>query len=115
MIAAIQLAVDALLQERCRALGLSRVDVVRGAGFNNVAKGLRRLEELCAGGLKTTGSLIHCLPAALELRTGVIAAGDVACWDKSGRHILVVTLTGFDPKETWTFHIGLGRAATSPV
>ena len=61
------LAIETLITERCKALGLSRPDLVRLAGFKNVAKGLRRLDALCAGEMKATGSLMAGLPAALEL------------------------------------------------
>src|ERR1700719_3230218 len=66
------LAIEALILDRSKALGLSRPDLVRRAGFKNVAKGLRRLDELCTGELKATASLIVGLPAALELPTEVI-------------------------------------------
>jgi hypothetical protein len=36
-------------------------------------RGLRRLDELCAGELKATTSLIAGLPAALELPPSVVA------------------------------------------
>ena len=68
-----QLAIVALILERSAALGLSRAHLVRRAGFKNVAKGLRRLDQLCAGELKATVSLIAGLPAALELPLEVIA------------------------------------------
>jgi hypothetical protein len=63
------LAIEALILDRSKALGLSRADLVRRAGYRNVAKGLRRLAELCAGEMKATASLIVGLPAALELPT----------------------------------------------
>jgi hypothetical protein len=66
------LAIEVLILNRCKTLGLSRSDLVRRAGFKNVAKGLRRLDELCAGELKTTVSLIVGLPVALQLPTDVI-------------------------------------------
>ena len=69
----IQLAIEALILERSAALKLRRSDLVRRAGFKNVAKGLRRLDELCAGKLKSTASLIAGLPAALELPPEVVA------------------------------------------
>jgi len=47
-------------------------DLVGRAGFSSVAKGLRRLDALCSGKLKTTASLIAGLPAALELPIEVI-------------------------------------------
>ena len=53
-----ELAIAALILERSHALALTRSGLVRRAGFKNVAKGLRRLDELCAGELKSTASLI---------------------------------------------------------
>src|SRR5271165_3273524 len=70
---AIQLPIEALILARCAALKLRRPDLVRRAGYKNVAKGLRRLDVLCAGELKATTFLIAGLPAALELPTGVVA------------------------------------------
>jgi hypothetical protein len=67
-----QLTIETLIVDRCHALGLSRADVVRRAGFKNAPKGLRRFDELCAGQLKATASLIAGLPAALELPTKVV-------------------------------------------
>ncbi len=69
----IKLAIETLVLERSAALRLSRPELVRRAGFRNVAKGLRRLDELCAGELKSTASLIAGFPAALELPPEVIA------------------------------------------
>ena len=74
----IQLAIAALIVERSQALKLSRSDLVRRAGFKNVAKGLRRLDELCAGEVKSTTSLIAGLPAALEVppeAVGMLSGG----------------------------------------
>jgi hypothetical protein len=67
------LPIEALILNRCKLLALSRSDLVRRAGFKNVAKGLRRLEELFAGELMTTASLVAGLPLALELPTDVVA------------------------------------------
>ena len=61
------LAIQALILDRCRALGLSRSELVRRAGFKNVAKGIRRLDELCGGELQKTEWLMKGLPSALEL------------------------------------------------
>ena len=69
----IQLAIEALILERSAALKLRRSELVRRTGFKNVAKGLRRLDQLCAGELKSTASLIAGLPAALELPPEVVA------------------------------------------
>ena len=67
MTQATELTIAGLILERSQALALTRSDLVRRAGFKNVAKGLRRLDELCAGDLKSTASLIAGLPAALEV------------------------------------------------
>jgi hypothetical protein len=50
-----------------RELGLCRADLVRRASYKNIAKGLRRLDELCAGELDKTKALIRALPAALDV------------------------------------------------
>ena len=62
-----QLAIETLIVERCAVLKLRRSELVRRAGFKNVTKGLRRLDQLLGGYLKPTASLIAGLPAALEL------------------------------------------------
>ena len=40
-----------LIEDRRRLLGLTRQDVVRRAGYRNISKGCRRLDELLAGGI----------------------------------------------------------------
>jgi hypothetical protein len=69
-----QFAIAAVIQNRCAALRLGRSDLVRRAGYKNIAKGIRRLDALCAGDLNTTASLIAGLPAALELPPEEVAA-----------------------------------------
>jgi hypothetical protein len=61
------LPIQALLEQRCRELDLSRHDVVRRAGFVNLAKGHRRLDELLAGDLHHSRGLIERLPVALDV------------------------------------------------
>jgi hypothetical protein len=53
-------------------LDLSRPDLIRRAGYKNIAKGLRRLDELLAGDLNKTGGLIRALPAALDVPPEVV-------------------------------------------
>jgi hypothetical protein len=64
--------IEVLIHDRIATLKLDRSDLVRRAGFKNVAKGLRRLDQLCSGELKATRALIAGLPAALELPPEVI-------------------------------------------
>jgi hypothetical protein len=60
--------VDSGVPHRSRVLDLSRPDLMRRAGYKNIAKGLRRLDELLAGDLDKTRGLIRALPAALDVR-----------------------------------------------
>ena len=53
-------------------LDLSRPDLMRRAGYKNIAKGLRRLDELLAGDLDKTRNLIRALPAALDVPPEVV-------------------------------------------
>jgi len=61
------LAIASLIAGRLRELGLRPADLVRQASYKNIAKGLRRLDELLAGELDKTTDLICALPAALDL------------------------------------------------
>jgi len=64
--------ITALIEDRCRALGLTRQDVVRRAGYVNLSKGVRRLDALLAGDLHTTRGLIDRLPVALDVPVEVV-------------------------------------------
>ena len=66
------LAIESLIVDRSRVLDLSRPDLMRRAGYKNIAKGLRRLDELLAGDLNKTGGLIRALPAALDVPPEVV-------------------------------------------
>jgi hypothetical protein len=67
------LAIESLVVDRSTVLGLSRLDLVRRAGYKNIAKGLRRLDELLAGDLDKTRDLIRALPAALDVPPELVA------------------------------------------
>ena len=66
------LAIKSLIVDRSRVLDLSRPDLMRRAGYKNIAKGLRRLDELLAGELDKTRDLIRALPAALDVPPEVV-------------------------------------------
>jgi hypothetical protein len=67
-----QLAIAALVRDRCRELGLSSPELVRHCGYQNVSKGLRRLEQLYKGNFKSSVALVRSLPAALKLPVEVV-------------------------------------------
>jgi hypothetical protein len=66
------LAIAALIESRSRDLALSRAELVRRAGFKNIAKGMRRLDSLLAGDLETTRELIHGLATALGVPKSMV-------------------------------------------
>jgi hypothetical protein len=66
------LAIEVLVRRRCDDLGLTQPELIRRCGYQNVPKGLRRLEQLRSGDFKKGGGLIDKLPAALEVPVDVI-------------------------------------------
>ena len=66
------LPIGLLIINRLRVLDLPRGHFLRRAGYKNVAKGLRRLDELLAGELVRTRDLIRTLPAALDVPPEVV-------------------------------------------
>jgi hypothetical protein len=65
-------AIEVLLRRRCNDLGLTQPELIRRCGYQNVSKGLRRLEQLCSGDFKKSAGLIDKLPAALDVPDEVI-------------------------------------------
>ena len=61
--------IEVLILNRIATPKLGRADLIRRAGLKNVAKGLRRLDQLCSGDLTATTSLIAGLPAAFGTST----------------------------------------------
>ena len=66
------LAIEALVRRRCDELGLTQPELIRRCGYQNVSKGLRRLEQLYSGDFKKSAGLIDKLPTALEVPVDVI-------------------------------------------
>ncbi len=61
------LPIGLLVESRAKTLGLRSSDVVRRAGYANVAKGLRRLSSLQEGNVSGNQGLIVGLSAALQV------------------------------------------------
>src|SRR6266487_2549140 len=59
--------IKTLIENRSRDLGLSRQDIVQRAGYRNIAKGCRRLDELLTGDVHAARGLIDRLPPALDV------------------------------------------------
>jgi hypothetical protein len=66
------LAIQSLIDGRCRELGVSRSELVGRCGYKNISKGIRRLDELYAGSLQRTAHLLAGLANALRLSPNVV-------------------------------------------
>jgi hypothetical protein len=66
------LAIRNLIEARSRELGLGQAELVRRCGYKNISKGIRRLDQLCAGNLQKATSLTAGLPLALELSPEIV-------------------------------------------
>jgi hypothetical protein len=60
------LAIATLIRSRMTELGLSRGEFAKRLGYKNVAKGIRRIDALCAGDLEGTKQFLDVLPQSLE-------------------------------------------------
>lgn len=67
-------AIAALIGTRAKVLGLSKADVVKRCGYQNVAKGVRRLDELCGGEFGHCQLLLDGLADALKVDPSVVQA-----------------------------------------
>jgi hypothetical protein len=66
------LPIDELISSRCNELDIGPVELIRRCGYKNLAKGLRRLEDLRRGEFERTKGLISGLPQALQLPAEVV-------------------------------------------
>jgi len=60
------LAIATLIRSRMTELGLSRGEFAKRLGYKNVAKGIRRIDALCAGDLEGTKQFLDVLPQSLK-------------------------------------------------
>jgi len=59
--------ITSLVSSRCEELDLKPVELVRRCGYQNISKGLRRLEQLYSANFRSSRALIHALPSALDV------------------------------------------------
>jgi hypothetical protein len=60
-------AIETFISNCCSELVLRHSDLIRGAGYKDVSKGMRRLEQLYAGDVSKGQTLIRALPAVLAV------------------------------------------------
>jgi transcriptional regulator with XRE-family HTH domain len=66
------LAIEALVRRRCNELGLTQPELIRRCRYQNVSKGLRRLEQLYSGDFKKSAGLIDKLAVAVNVPVDTI-------------------------------------------
>jgi hypothetical protein len=64
------LPIGLLISARQRELGITTAEIARRVGYRNVGKGVRRINELCAGDFRAAQFIVAGLPRALELPEG---------------------------------------------
>ena len=72
MTAICETAISSLIGARLRELHITKVELVRHCGYRNVAKGIRRLDELCSGNFSRANTLLTKLPDALWVEACVV-------------------------------------------
>lgn len=78
-------AISFLINTRSHTLGISRSELATRCGFKNIVKGLRRLDQVCAGDFARIDNLLSNLPDALSLEPHVVQAAIVATRQASQR------------------------------
>jgi hypothetical protein len=66
------LIIHELIQQRCKELSISHHELIVRSGITNIAKGLRRLQQLFDGDFISSRGLIERLPSALDLPQPVV-------------------------------------------
>ncbi len=92
-----------LIQQRMQELGIGRAELARRMGYANIAKGCRRIDQICGGHLDMAGNLRIALSAGLKVDIEVIdkaievtRAQQIAAEDKAYResfkpHAVILT------------------------
>lgn len=71
-------AISSLINGRSQELRISRVELAARCGFKNIAKGIRRLEQVSAGDFSRAYILLSNLPDALSVEPCVLEAAILA-------------------------------------
>jgi hypothetical protein len=61
------LPIGLLISTRQRELGITFAEIARRVGYQNIGKGVRRIDELCRGDFRAAQFIVGALPHALEL------------------------------------------------
>ena len=98
-----EMSLHQLIHQRMRDLGITRGELARRMGYANIAKGCRRIDQICGGHLDMAGNLRIALSAGLKVDIEVIdkaievtRAQQIAAEDKAYResfkpHAVILT------------------------
>ena len=98
-----ELSIARLIRKRMRDLGITRGGLVRRMGYCNIAKGCRRIDQVCHGQVEMAGKLRDALVRGLEVdievvdkaiegtRTEMIATEDKAYRESFVPHAVILT------------------------
>ena len=67
-----EMTLDQLIHQRMQELGIGRAELARRMGYANIAKGCRRIDQICGGHLGMVEKLRMALSAGLALDAEVI-------------------------------------------
>ena len=67
-----EMTLDQLIHQRMQELGIGRGELARRMGYANIAKGCRRIDQICGGHLGMAGNLRIALSAGLKVDIEVI-------------------------------------------
>ena len=67
-----EMSLDQLIRQRMWDLGIRRADLARRMGYVNIAKGCRRIDQICAGDLELAENLRIALSQGLAVDVEVI-------------------------------------------
>jgi hypothetical protein len=64
------------IDDRLKALGIRRGELARRCGYANISKGVRRIDQVCAGdlGSRSAKIVLEALPTALEVTVDAVKA-----------------------------------------
>lgn len=79
------LSIRTFIDAQRKSLGLSRSDLARRLGYRNIAKGLRRLDQVCVGCFDHAEGLLGALPDALEVDPVVVETAVAETLDQQRR------------------------------
>ena len=69
---AVELSLAQLIQPRMRALGITRGDLARRMGYANIAKGCRRIDQICSEQFEMADNLRVALSRGLGVNVEVV-------------------------------------------